>query len=499
MNVDIRPRFSFHGPIVILGGSLLLVAAIIGAFVFFSYVAGHWQQYNATTPLLVNGFFVFLACCAALVPIAGVLLLIGRARKGRAEIEVKRAEAARIRAEAQEIAARQYVPHALPTYAVVRQPDTGKIELLAAPPVRQERYNVRINDIGTTPQGALPPPQGEDAPPLLLPRYIRYAEVRPYIPRGHALVGVAPGGPVTKVRDDIRGLVWVVGGSNTGKSNTVAIRVAEDAERGHLFVGIDPHRSKPDSLYHSTREYEAQFLYPMARATGDSIQVLDHFLAEGEQRVRTGRWHDPWTLLVDEVGKLTSFLETDEEKELARKLKEVARFCGQEARGFEMCAVMISQTATGLSWVRRDAGMVIAHQVNTFNERLLVCNQDREIARQMDHWPKGRTFIYGLGIEEGPGVYQQPVIDDDGRRSRFGVQTEPYEPEPFTYSEPYEPSLQADVQEIEAVQQLRSQGFNKEKIILNVWNAKKGGSAAYQEASRKYDEIIAMRSEEEGL
>jgi hypothetical protein len=40
-------------------------------------------------------------------------------------------------------------------------------------------------------------------------------------------------------------------------------------------------------------------------------------------------------------------------------------------------------------------------------------------------------------------------------------------------------------------------GKNKENTILNVWNAKKGGTKDYQIASRKYDAILAALESKE--
>jgi hypothetical protein len=95
---------------------------------------------------------------------------------------------------------------------------------------------------------------------------------------------------------------------------------------------------------------------------------------------------------------------------VAEKLKRISRICGQEARDFNMVGIYISHNAAGLAWLRRDAVMVLAHQVVQFEERMRVCNQDREIARTMDNWPKGRTYVYGIAFEDGPLLVQQPVV-----------------------------------------------------------------------------------------
>src|SRR5215469_14954415 len=244
-----------------------------------------------------------------------------------------------------------------------------------------------------------------------LPTYVRYEEIRPQIPHGRALVGVSGRGIETK-EDSVRALVWIVGGSGTGKTNTVCIRVDDDDRRGHRFLVIDPHRFKKDSLYHAIKGYASQFLLPVAMEPEDVLATLNAFLQEFERRKAGGSWSYPVTIIVDEVGSLVLDVDKDNpvEANVAARLKEVARVCGQEARGFDMGGIFISQDAAGLAWLRKRALMVLAHQVTMWSERLLVCNQNTMIARDMDTWPVGRTLAYGIAFPEGQLVVQQPVF-----------------------------------------------------------------------------------------
>jgi hypothetical protein len=116
--------------------------------------------------------------------------------------------------------------------------------------------------------------------------------------------------------------------------------------------------------------------------------------------------------VVDEVDTLTVGVDRSDPVavRVCDKLKRIARICEQESRDFGLLSIVISHNAAGLAWLRRDAVMVLAHQVLQFSERLLVCNQDREIARSMDNWPKGRTYVYGIAFEDGPLLVQQPVV-----------------------------------------------------------------------------------------
>jgi len=244
-----------------------------------------------------------------------------------------------------------------------------------------------------------------------LPTYVRYEEIRPQIPHGRALVGVSGRGIETK-EDSVRALVWIVGGSGTGKTNTVCIRVDDDHRRGHRFLVIDPHRFKKDSLYNAIKGYASRFLLPVAMEPEDVLAVLNTFLQEFERRKAGSSWSYPVTIIVDEVGSLVLDIDKDNpvEANVVARLKEVARVCGQEARGFNMGGIFISQDAAGLAWLRKRALMVLAHQVTMWSERLLVCNQNTVIARDMDTWPVGRTLAYGIAFPEGQLVVQQPMF-----------------------------------------------------------------------------------------
>jgi len=246
--------------------------------------------------------------------------------------------------------------------------------------------------------------------PKTLPTMVRYEEIRPQIPEDHALVGINETGVVTRQRA-IKALLWIVGGSGTGKTNSVSMRVEEDYQWGHHFLLIDPHWFKDDSLYNAIKGYSDRFIMPMASEPEDIVQVLDAFLNEFKRRKAGGKWDFPVTIIIDEVGSLVSDKpETEVEEEMIAKIKQVARICGQESRGFEMTGMYISQDAAGLAWLRKRAIMVIAHQLLMMSERLLACNGNAEIARSMDEWPIGRTLIYGIGFKEGQKVYQQPAF-----------------------------------------------------------------------------------------
>jgi hypothetical protein len=197
--------------------------------------------------------------------------------------------------------------------------------------------------------------------------------------------------------------------SGTGKTSTTVLRVEERAASGHYFLGCDPHFFKPDSLTNAIKVYESLFLRPMARTAEEIKDVLTAFIDEFNAR-KSGNRPQPWqpvTLLVDEVGSLMDAV-SPEEEEVKKLLPYVARICGQESRNFNMGGVFISQQATGLAWLRKVSLMVIVHQLLMESEKKLALNGDSDAMKSMPSWPKGRTYVYGIGFEEGPQVVQQP-------------------------------------------------------------------------------------------
>ena len=283
----------------------------------------------------------------------------------------------------------------------------GKVVDANTPEAEEEDEWVYIDEDGN--EVPAPDEQPQIAPPGP-PSLVRYEDIRAYIPTDHALIGVDGAGIVTRHKG-IKALTWVPGASGSGKTNSVCLRVDEDYRWGHWFYVIDPHWFKHDSLINAIKGYSDRFLMPYASETEDILNVLDAFLNEFRRRKAGGSWEFPITILIDEVGSLVSDKpENDEEKLMQDKIKQIARICGQESRGFDMCGMFISQDAAGLAWLRKRAILVLAHQMMMMSERKLACNGNDVIAREMDTWPKGRTLVYGIGMEEGQRVLQQPMF-----------------------------------------------------------------------------------------
>jgi hypothetical protein len=249
--------------------------------------------------------------------------------------------------------------------------------------------------------------QAAIAGPANLPMAVRYEDVRDRIPEGHSLLGVSSSGVVETCDFGDLMTMWICGGSSTGKSNTVGIKMEEAITNGRNLgiICIDYHARKPDSLYNKIRAYEDRFLMPVAYTEEQALKALQVFLAEFTKRRDVGGGARDILLVVDEV---PAVLESEDE-EIVRLLKKIARICGRESRGFGMFGWFISQNAVGLAWLRNVVLTVIAHKMNMLNEAILACNQHADIARDMENWPRGRVIVYGLSFQ-GFKVLQMPLL-----------------------------------------------------------------------------------------
>lgn len=236
---------------------------------------------------------------------------------------------------------------------------------------------------------------------------IRYEQIKHLIPPGHSCLGVNPMNNEVETCDFAALMtMWICGTSSTGKTNTVSLKIDEAIRNGRnlRLVVIDPHKEKTDSMYHKIKRYESYFLFQVASTADEIYNALSWFKAEFERRLQSGNEdHDDILLIIDEVPRV---LKSD--KDNAELVKEIAEVCGTESRGFGMFGWFISQRAAGLAWLRNVVITVIAHKMIMMSERKLAANENMAIARDMDHWPRGRVVVYGAEFE--PKILQMPLF-----------------------------------------------------------------------------------------
>lgn len=285
----------------------------------------------------------------------------------------------------------------------------GTLEVLGLP--NRTLISPVPNQQGEIGAGPAPLALGAGSP---LPEAVRYEDVEGQIPAGHSLMGVSSNSVETTEFGNLM-TMWICGGSNSGKSNTVGIKIEEAIDNGRNLgiLCIDYHANKKDSLYNKIKEYEDLFLMPVARDEASAMAMLQRYLAEFLRRrglpEEEQEQLDDMLLVVDEVPAVI------EDEEIAPVLKRIVRLCGRESRGFGMFGWFISQNAVGLAWLRNAALTVIAHKMVMLNEAELACNQHKDIARDMENWPIGRVVVYGIRFK-GIKVLQMPF--KSGRLSR---------------------------------------------------------------------------------
>ena len=267
-----------------------------------------------------------------------------------------------------------------------------------------------------------------------LPTSIRYEQIADQIPHGHGLLGVSATSVETAAFTDFMTML-ISGGSNSGKSNTVGLKISEAiaAHQGIQLIVVDWHAVKPDSLYNKIRCYEEHFMLPVCISEEETMAALDWFLDEFNRRVDAGRGDQVVLLVIDEIpGMLRRG-----SKELVKKLKDIAETCGEESRGFGMYGWFIAQRMIGLAWLRNVVHTVIAHKAGRLSESIEACNGHKDIARGMELWPKGRVIVYGQNFE-GVKVLQMPTfamptVDADQGSGAVYVEEEDDEMEELRY------------------------------------------------------------------
>jgi hypothetical protein len=239
-------------------------------------------------------------------------------------------------------------------------------------------------------------PKGEEekqaAPP---PKVYRYDDIKHLIPANRALLGVHPDtGKLELTTWSKLKILWIVGTSSTGKSNTAYGKALEAVDDGAKLLVVDQHMHKPDSLGRKLLAFESAFLRPIAVTDSEVLATLDAFEEEFERRVAGARVSQKIVLICDEMGRMAR------NEKLLKRLKEIVAICGEEARGFGMYGWFLSQKAVGLKWLRDAALTVMVHRMVRIEEARLACNDNLAAARANLKYPIGRTYIYGVDFDE---------------------------------------------------------------------------------------------------
>jgi hypothetical protein len=243
---------------------------------------------------------------------------------------------------------------------------------------------------------------------------VRYEEIADEIPPELSLLGIHPeDGSLELTAWEKLKCLWIVGSSSTGKSNTVFGKAKEAKDQRAKFAIVDQHIVKPDSLGRKMLAYESSFLRPIAVSDDEVLATLAWFKAEFEARVACKACAagngSPCPVHVQKIVLVADEMNRMNRNETLRKpLQEIVAICGEESRGFGMYGWFLSQKCAGLKWLRDSAITVIVHRLTRFEEALLACNDDRKAARRLLGFRIGRTYVYGVDIDE-PMELQQAL------------------------------------------------------------------------------------------
>lgn len=244
-----------------------------------------------------------------------------------------------------------------------------------------------------------------EAPKETIPAIVRYVDVQDEVPDNMSLLGIHPADGSLELSDwEKLKMLWIVGSSSTGKSNTVFGKALEARNHGAKLLVIDQHAVKPDSLARKLEPLKDAFLRPIAQTDDQVLSTLEAFKTEFERRVRGASCELKIVLIMDEINRMAR------NEKLLAAIKEIVAIGGEESRGFGMYVWAISQKAVYLKWLRDSAITVIAHRVTRLEEAMLACNDDRKAAQRLLKFPVGRSFIYGVDFDDLIEL-QQPLYE----------------------------------------------------------------------------------------
>jgi len=254
-----------------------------------------------------------------------------------------------------------------------------------------------------------------EAPHEQIPAIVRYADVVDDVPSDMSLLGIHPEDGALELSDwEKLKMLWIIGSSSTGKSNTVFGKALEAYNHSAKLLVVDQHAVKSDSLARKLEPLKDAFLMPIAQTDDQVLSTLQAFKAEFERRVHCqvcvrsnqtcARCSQKIVLIMDEINRMAR------NEALLAMIKEIVAIGGEESRGFGMYVWCISQKAVHLKWLRDSAITVIAHRVTRKEEAMLACNDDRKAAERLLKFGVGRCFVYGVDFDDLLEL-QQPLYE----------------------------------------------------------------------------------------
>lgn len=529
-----RIDFTLHQSLTPFAPVLMVIVAplaLIGLFVFFSYVATHWSSYVGQAAAIVSwvltfcayALYVALAYCAA-----RVLLLLGR---GLVDIYHRFTEA---RASS----ARRLLLHTADNYVVFSE--RGRI---IVEPVTQEKHIHHTREIaapGT--QVTEEPAAAIGAPVQSFYELLQAGVIQAALAQGKMLLGYLAG--------QLRYGTWLdlysagIGGvSGSGKTTTVRFLLFQAILAGARLLMIDPHiGDEEESLAAQFRAFHDVHITAPCDNTPALVLKRIHWLEKEFQHRKASGVKTPALVFV--VDEFNALMRVDEvKKDMAALLVTIA----QEGRKFGLFAMLIGQRwsdqdmggANMGATIRTSLASTLAHRftdeeqakklVGTRNApRCLELSQGHYLFR--DTQGQLSEMITPLTTVEDGAVIQSLLEQRQGaeNRSENGYETSETRvktlaayPEQIAFphtdfmgrkllesgektgekapnTEPIDAAGAALAAKMQLVVKMQAEGKNKPDIIRAVWGVSPGGSQAYEQANIEYQTLMRRVYEQLG-
>lgn len=348
-----------------------------------------------------------------------------------------------------------------------------------------------------------------------IPDVVNYADIADEVPESMSLLGIHPANGDLELTDwEKLKMVWLVGSSSTGKSNTIFGKAYEAANKQAKLAVVDQHAPKKDSLARKLASLSHAFVREIAVSDQQVLDTLAWFKAEFERRVHCPVCRQSNTtcpacsqkivLICDEMNRMVR------NEALIKPLKEIVAICGQESRGFGMYGWFLSQKCAGLKWLRDNAITVIVHRLTRIEEAKMACNDDMVAARKLLKFKIGRTYIYGVDFDE-PVELQQPLYEvtpsvvestieeipqSTGSENTSVEQSSPESDKQAAIKsvqedgQPLDRTFPLDFSKLKQVRKMILEQRNQNDIICEVWGVTEN-SRAFRAAKEEFRQYLA--------
>jgi hypothetical protein len=375
-------------------------------------------------------------------------------------------------------------------------------------PLPPHTYAPRIDYRGVPPAAAVgEAPRALQLPPPAIPTFahlLHSGQIVPYEPE--SILGYSDGqprrGPWVRLHS-----FFVVGISGSGKSSTVAYYAALAVLHGARLLLIDPDAEEDESISKRLAPLSFAWLSPVASTPQGAARVLD--IAEKELEHPSDY---PVLWIIDEFSTIMRSLKLGRPwATVAERLALSAENWAQRGRKRGRTTIVIGQIAkasrTGGTELRASMTATFIHRIPAQQARMVI---DSDTANDAPNLDVGEVMVQLANAAEPYRMHIPYATRDDMHAVARLMRGSPAIQEPFTShstliqmpersgveTDP-ETDTNAPLNIVERVRALYHQGLSKRATIGEIWGARPGGTQAWQEASRIYDEIVAHLGDEQ--